>query len=98
MDYSSAGKENPVSVYPNPSGRDFNFSIQSDSPVPFSIKIYNLTGTVVRNLKADTLGAERQIITWDGRTGNGTEVPDGIYLVQVKTPQSTRTVKLVKTN
>jgi flagellar hook assembly protein FlgD len=97
-DYGSAGKECSVSVYPNPSAGDFNFSIHSDSPEPFSIKIYSLTGTVIRNFDADSLGAGRHIITWDGRTGNGTEVPDGIYMVQVKTPLSTKTVRLMKAN
>ncbi len=85
-----------LNVYPNPSEEDFNLSVRSDIRGPVAIIIYDLAGTVIWNTKADTLEAGEQIITWDGRTGKGAEVPDGIYLAHVRTPEGNRTIKLLK--
>ncbi|MCJ7449724.1 MAG: alpha-amylase family glycosyl hydrolase [Bacteroidales bacterium] len=89
-------KDSFVSVYPNPSGEEFNIKIQSANPTVVSVTIFDIAGRIIRNLKTDISGDIMQTIRWDGRSENGLEVSDGIYLVQVRTLHRTQTIKVIK--
>ena len=91
-------KDSFVSVYPNPSREEFTIEIQSTNPAPVSVTIFDITGRIIRNLKTDIPGDGIQIIKWDGRSENGSEASDGIYLIRVRAPLKIQTLKVIKTH
>ena len=49
------------------------------------LRIYNLSGQVVRVLHADVPGAGEHRITWDGRDQYGRPVASGVYVYSLQT-------------
>jgi ligand-binding sensor domain-containing protein len=45
-----------------------------------AVKIYNVNGSLVKNLTTDNSGVEGSRAFWDGKDLNGNTVPSGIYL------------------
>jgi ligand-binding sensor domain-containing protein len=51
---------------------------------PVTVKVYNRAGRLVDELVSRLqMNAGANVVRWDGRDGDGTEVPDGLYLVTV---------------
>jgi hypothetical protein len=101
-----------LSIHPNPATHNtvVEFGVHSLGFVdekPLSLKIYDLSGRVVRNLQinrspqpeADPPPAENHQITkssWDGRDNAGKKVRSGIYFVKLKAgDESLETKKLL---
>jgi hypothetical protein len=95
-DSISEETEDIITVYPNPSEKEFNLKIQSTGTGPVSVNIYDLTGIIIRHLENTDPINGYQIIKWDGMTDNGSEAPGGIYLVNIRTRQKTQTARLLK--
>jgi hypothetical protein len=49
------------------------------------IKIFDLRGSVVRELNASTLAGKAIAVAWDGKASNGSIVSEGEYLVRITT-------------
>jgi len=77
-------------VTPNGDGANdeliFSFAItRVNTEKPVTLKVYDLTGTVVREIverPPDPRG--RYVFRWDGRGEGGETVPPGIYLVRIE--------------
>jgi hypothetical protein len=95
-DHTLPEKDSFVSVYPNPSGEEFNIRIQSANPTAVSVTIFDIAGRIVRNIKTDIPGDGIQIVKWDGKSENGSVTSSGIYLIRVRAPQKTQTLKVMK--
>jgi hypothetical protein len=85
-----------VTAFPNPSAGDVSFEINNRVPAPVTLTVFDIAGRVVRQVRTGILPDGRQIVTWDGKTGNGIEAGHGIYLVNVKTPLRTQTIKVIR--
>jgi len=81
--------------YPNP----FNPSttIQFDLPkaTDIHIVVYNLLGREVARLVEQRLEAGYHQLVWNGRDRNGREVPTGMYIVLMTTPEYRKSIKLL---
>lgn len=88
-------KDGLISVYPNPSENEFNFVIKSDLPESATITIFDLTGRIIKQMKTGMFGSE--IITWDGKAGNGSEAIKGIYVVIIRVADFQIVKKIIKT-
>ncbi len=95
-DIKMSEKDHFVSVYPNPSSAKFNFVIDNANPTPLSISIYDMSGKIIRQLKASVSANAIQSLEWDGKTADGSSAPGGIYFVQVRTSIKSETVKIIK--
>jgi flagellar hook assembly protein FlgD len=93
--YNSANGEF-VTAYPNPSSGDVSFEVENSKPVPVTLTVFDITGRAVRQIKYGTLPDGKQIVTWDGKMENGSDAGNGIYLVNVKTPLRTQTIKVIR--
>jgi len=74
--------------YPNPfnSSTTINFTLPNSGKVPsslVSIKIFNLTGQIVRNLVNQRYVPGKYQISWDGQNEAGDAVGSGTYFCQV---------------
>ncbi len=80
---------------PNPFAQSTIIGYQLAKRDKVEIKIYNITGRIVKTLvnKMESSGYHR--VTWDGKDDEGKSVPDGLYLYQLKTPESSVTKRLI---
>ena len=86
--------------YPNPFNPEtwIPFELNQDSKV--SVAIYNVAGTLVRNINVGYLQAgiyvsQSKAIYWDGRTDKGERVANGTHFCTLRTDASTLTRKMI---
>lgn len=82
--------------YPNPFRDEttIEFSIVEEGDV--SLDIYDALGQLVTNLAAGNRTPATYTVAWNGRSANGREVPSGLYMIRLTTPQGSSTVRAVK--
>lgn len=72
--------------YPNPFSEKTNFTFRlTRIPQELSIKIYTVTGRLIKEIKANTLNLKTDFnfIVWDGKDNDGDQVANGIYLYKI---------------
>jgi hypothetical protein len=81
--------------YPNPaSGKTMiRFTVPDTRSV--SLKIYDISGRLVRTLADGIPGAGNYFSVWDGKDVGGKEVPGGVYLYTLRAGSYTETKKLL---
>jgi len=77
-----------------PEHRGFSLSLERATPV--TIRVYSVTGAVVRTIADETWENGVHFFAWDGRTDAGRLAARGVYFVQVRTPDEQRTHKTVR--
>jgi hypothetical protein len=88
-----------ISIYPNPyyglhekeESRADKYVGLNHLPEKATIKIFNLGGTMVKEIKKDD---QTQFATWDLKNQYGYPVASGIYLVHVNTDYGEKVLKL----
>jgi hypothetical protein len=81
--------------YPNPfnQGTKIRYAISEDGPT--TLKIYNLTGRLVRELVNETQSQGSHEIVWDGKDTRGQVVASGIYFYQLKSGRQATVRRMV---
>jgi hypothetical protein len=70
--------------FPNPIRGSVTIPFEIPSPLPVSLRVYDLAGRVVRVVDADAVRpAGRGSIVWDGRRDSGGRAPSGVYLCRI---------------
>ena len=77
---------NTIKLYPNPIKDKLKISYAFRDGETISVKVYNILGKLV--VSAD-LNAQNKTI-------NTSNLPNGVYLAQLKTSSNTKTIKLIK--
>lgn len=88
----AAGDLSAGFVFPNPfrpslGHRRVKFG---NLPPAAHVKIYTVSGRLLQELDADTVG---QILTWDGTDKNGRELASGVYIALVQSNGNSKTIK-----
>ncbi len=81
----------------NPFSRETGLSFALAQPSRVKITIYDARGRLVARLHDGLLGAGARTLAWDGRDGDGGEVPAGVYLYRAQLGVERYTGKLLKT-
>ena len=81
--------------YPNPFNdrTNFRYTLQENSDV--SIIIYNLKGSIVKNLVNEYQTKGPRIVSWNATTVNSGPISAGVYLYQIKAGKNTVTKKTI---
>ena len=81
--------------FPNPfnPSTTIKFNLSSDSPV--HIKIFDVTGELIKTITADVQTAGEHEIVWDGTNDKGIRQPSGIYVYQIVTNSQTDAKKMI---
>ena len=81
--------------YPNPFNdrTNFRYRLQENSDV--SIIIYNLKGSIVKNLVNEYQTKGPRIVSWNATTENSGPISAGVYLYQIKAGKNTVTKKTI---
>jgi hypothetical protein len=72
--------------FPNPFSSTTTFTFQKNtinSPVDVDIKIYTITGRLIRNLDSKNVIENFVKVDWDGRDEDGNQISNGTYLYKL---------------
>jgi hypothetical protein len=96
-DYGPAGVPTKLALNVRPNPLRTRASLAYAVPVAgrVSIKVYDATGRVIRDLVSQNMAAGRYSVTWDGSAANGKRVANGVYFCQLTTAVGARQQKLV---
>jgi bacillolysin len=80
--------------YPNPFNptTTITFSLPQESEV--SLKIYDISGSLVRTLVNDKRLAGKYNVVWDGQNDNGVRVSSGVYIYRIEAGSFTQTRRM----
>jgi flagellar hook assembly protein FlgD len=59
------------------------------------VRIFNITGQWVATLASGPLSAGEHRLNWDGRDGDGQDLPAGVYIARLRAARDTAIRKLV---
>ncbi len=99
-DLISATNEKNISnfkVFPNPFNVKVNFSFFSESEELASLRIFDIKGKIVFQYQK-MLSLGNNIISWDARSTQTTNLPEGVYFYEIKTATDNKKGKLVLSN
>jgi len=74
--------------YPNPFNPSTTIRYAIGEPGQVSLRIYSITGQLLRELVAGQQRAGRYVTTWDGRDAGGSPVASGVYLYELRAGRS----------
>lgn len=86
-----------LSARPNPFTEDATIRFALPKPRHTTLRVYALTGQLVRTLVDASLPAGDHAVKWDGRDAAGHRVGCGVYLCRLDTAGAASTTKLVLT-
>jgi hypothetical protein len=80
---------------PNPSRGNVGISYDLPVETQVSLKVYNLSGQLVRSLVSGKEKAGYKHVSWDGRSENGSRTSSGVYFYRLEAGSFTATRKMV---
>ena len=81
--------------YPNPFNPSTTIKFQLPKRSDISIVIYDILGNKVKTLDKGMRNAGVYNIKWNGKNDNGKSVSSGVYFYMLKTPEYTKTNKML---
>jgi CubicO group peptidase (beta-lactamase class C family) len=86
--------ENSLSVFPNPASLQANISFFLAQSEKASIKIFDVSGKMVRYMANNTMEAGMHRISWNTRDEKGNSVSSGTYLIKIDAGSYSETKKI----
>ena len=80
---------------PNPFNPHTVIKFDLPSRARVVLRIYNVTGQLVRTLADNAMDPGRLQVTWNGRDDRGSQVASGVYFYMLNTGTVTRTKKMI---
>ena len=83
-----------LSASPNPFNPSTTVRLLLPQAGPTEVRVHDLRGALVTVLLNETRPAGPLDLRWDGTDSQGETVASGVYLVSVKSPAGTRSLKV----
>lgn len=90
--------EGEVSNYPNPFSSFTTISMRTPVTGAVSVRVFDIVGNLLRDLRVETSETGSQEIVWDGRDETGMPVATGAYLYEVRGTSATDGRPFVRVN
>ncbi len=88
---------NEVVNYPNPFSSETKFTFQTNREgAALHIKIYTISGRLIRELEGVSVAGYNDELTWDGRDEDGDLVANGIYLYKIILTEGGKTKEVIE--
>jgi len=84
-----------LAVYPNPLRSRATIAWALPAAGRVSVKVYDASGRVVRDLVGEYMNAGQYSVTWDGRAADGRRIANGVYFCKLTTADGSRQQKVV---
>jgi hypothetical protein len=82
-------------IYPNILNTSTTISVSLKNPENVSLKVYNLSGFLVKELNNEFHPSGTFTVNWDGSDTSGIKLSPGVYLCQLKTLKHSSTQRIV---
>lgn len=82
---------------PNPFVSSSAIAFDLPATAPLSMKLYDVTGRVVKALPSATFNQGHHVLRWDGKDSYGKLLPAGIYFARMDLGGNAFTQKLILT-
>jgi len=83
--------------YPNPFAGETSFTFQTNQAgAGIEIKIYTLTGLIIRRIKGYQTNLGYNSIGWDGRDEDGDALANGVYLYKISLKDGKNTTEVIE--
>ena len=84
-----------IKVYPNPFNPTVTIAFDTPAIMDCSVDIYNIKGQKVNTIHKGTLNSGNHKLIWNGTDLHGRTVASGVYFARIKTPKSSRSIKML---
>ncbi|MCD4791841.1 MAG: C10 family peptidase [Bacteroidales bacterium] len=84
-----------LSSYPNPFTNEVTVNYAVTSAGNVNLKIYNITGQLVKTLVNESKSNGTYNVKWDANDSNGNKMPNGTYFIRMQTGDNIQTNKVV---
>ena len=84
-----------LSAWPNPANPRFNVEVSLPAAAAVRLDVVDISGRRLATLHEGRLEKGRHAMIWDGRDGEGRELPSGIYLLSLSSPGARVAERLV---
>ncbi len=84
-----------LGVAPNPMANSCTFAFELASPGSTTVRVFDVSGRLVRTLLDEQLPLGRHSAVWDARGDHGQVVANGVYFYRIETPDGLRVARLV---
>ena len=81
---------------PNPFRAGTTITFRLAKPSPVVLRIYDVTGRLVRSVDAGRCTSGRHTLEWDGNDADGRKVAGGVYFLSLDTDWATLSSKMVR--
>ncbi len=72
-----------------------SFTLLGEGNVPVDLRVFDVTGRLVKTVADRDFGPGTHSIVWDGRSEHGARVPSGVYFYRLETPVDDATGKMI---
>ena len=86
---------NPLSIFPNPFRGQLSLEFSLEKSELVNLTIYDLLGKKIRTLVDANLSKGNYNYKWDARDNGGNMLPEGIYIVRLKSGNKSYTGKII---
>ena len=80
--------------YPNPFNPSTTITYELAKPVNVTLRVYDISGRLIRTIVNDMQKAGRYEVQWDGKNDAGNQVASGMYFLRMQTPGFTKIRKM----
>lgn len=84
-----------MGVYPNPGNRSFSIRYNVTIAGRVSLRIYNISGQLVRTLVDAEIAPSNQLVVWDGKDDNNRDLASGVYFCRLRSNVHASAMKIV---
>lgn len=85
-----------LSANPNPFQDRISIHLTLEAPSLVTVKVFDVSGRLVRSLRINEMMTTHEIVTWDGRGDGNRSVSDGIYFIRAVAHRQTLVTRVVK--
>ncbi|MCP4440173.1 MAG: T9SS type A sorting domain-containing protein [Aureispira sp.] len=84
-----------LTAYPNPTSGSTTFEYYTDKPTDVSLNIYDVRGSLVKQLVSNKQAKGRYKLQWDGTSSSNEELANGVYITKLKVGNRITNKKIV---
>lgn len=81
--------------FPNPFNPSTTFKFNLPNAGTVQIKIFDIAGSLIKNISADIKNAGENEIVWDGTNDYGVKQPSGVYVYQLNSSSGSESRKMI---
>ena len=82
-------------AYPNPFNPVTAISYEIPIGIQFTVRIFDITGKMIKTLISNKQSAGHGIVEWNGRNDIGKALPSGVYFYRLSSGKFTATRKFI---